>query len=71
MDLPNKPLLRPDEVADFFRVKVRVIYKWVDEGKIKGAVRIAGRTIRIPKESVIECQERIDDEGAEICTRIR
>ena len=48
-NLPNKALLRPDEVADYFRVKVRVIYKWVDEGRIKGAVRVAGRTIRIPR----------------------
>ena len=61
--LPNKALLRPDEVAAYFRVKVRVIYKWVDEGRIKGAVRVAGRTIRIPRESVVECQEKVDDEG--------
>ena len=62
-DLPDKALLRPDEVADYFRVKIRVIYKWVDEGRIKGAVRVAGRTIRIPRESVVECQEKVDDEG--------
>lgn len=69
--LPNKALLRPDEVADYFRVKVRVIYKWVDEGRIKGAVRVAGRTIRIPRESVVECQEKVEDEGVEECTHIR
>jgi excisionase family DNA binding protein len=66
-DLPNKALLRPDEVAAYFRVKVRVIYKWVDEGRIRGAVRVAGRTIRIPRESVVECQKNVEDEGVNIC----
>ena len=70
-DLPDKALLRPDEVADYFRVKIRVIYKWVDEGRIKGAVRVAGRTIRIPRESVVECQERVEDEGVEECMPTR
>jgi excisionase family DNA binding protein len=50
-DLPQKPLLRVDEVAAYFDVTVRTIYLWIDHGlleaeKYKGA-------IRVPRESIL------------------
>lgn len=48
--LPNKDLLRPNEVAIYFSVSRKTIYSWVDTGKIE-AVKVNG-FIRIPRESV-------------------
>jgi excisionase family DNA binding protein len=48
--LPDKPLLRVDEVADHFGVSRSAIYLWIDHGKL-----IAGKyggLIRIKKEEV-------------------
>jgi excisionase family DNA binding protein len=49
-DLPDKDLLRPDEVAKYFSLSVKTIYGWIDTGRID-AVRIAG-TLRIRNEAV-------------------
>jgi excisionase family DNA binding protein len=49
-ELPEKSLLRPDEVALFWRVSVKTVYRWIDMGII-GAVKKAG-TVRIPREKV-------------------
>ena len=46
-DLPAKSLLRPDEVAKFWRVSTKTIYRWIDMG-ILPAIKKGG-TIRIPK----------------------
>lgn len=43
--LPAKALLRPDEVADFFRISRNTIYAWIDSGDLK-AFKVRG-TIRI------------------------
>lgn len=51
--LPKKALYTPGEVADFFRVSVRAIYKWHDEGKIKG-LKISEKVLRIPRQEVVE-----------------
>jgi len=48
--LPKKELLRPDEVADYLRVKRRTIYRWIEAGKIE-AVKTNG-LLRIPREAV-------------------
>ncbi len=42
----RKDLLRPDEIADYFRLSRKTIYAWVSQGKIE-SVKING-TIRIP-----------------------
>lgn len=42
---------RPGEVAEMFRVSVKTVYNWVDQGKME-AEKIAGRTLRIPGESI-------------------
>ncbi len=55
--LPNKALLRPDEVADYFSVDVRTVYLWIEEGVIQNAVKITKKTIRIPREEVIRMQK--------------
>jgi len=46
-DLPNKTLLRPDEVAAFWSVSVKTIYRWIDLG-IMEAVKKGG-TVRVPR----------------------
>ena len=45
--LPQKELLRPDEVAAFWSVSVKTIYRWIDLG-ILPAVKKGG-TVRVPK----------------------
>jgi excisionase family DNA binding protein len=55
MELPDKELLRIDEVADFFSVTDRTIRLWLDHGHLE-AERIAGKTIRITRKSVLTCR---------------
>jgi excisionase family DNA binding protein len=52
INLPDKNLFRPKEVADYLQVSIRTIYQWITEGKIE-AVRIAGTTLRISREAII------------------
>ena len=47
-ELPNKTFLRPDEVAAFWRVHVKTVYRWIDLG-IMPAER-KGRTLRVRYE---------------------
>ncbi len=47
-DLPDKKYLRPDEVAAFWRVSVKTIYRWIDLGILPGVKK--GGTLRIPRE---------------------
>lgn len=49
-ELPNKELLRPDEVAAFFGVTKSTIYRWCDID-ILHAVKIRG-TVRITRGSI-------------------
>jgi len=56
-ELPNKPLLRPDEVAAFWRVSVKTVYRWIDEGIIPGVKK--GGTVRVSREDV----EKGDDDS--------
>jgi excisionase family DNA binding protein len=51
-DLPNKPLLRADEVAPFLRVTRKTIYLWVQEGKLQG-YKVNG-VVRIPRSGVLK-----------------
>ena len=50
--LPNKALLRPDEVAAYFSVTERTIRSWIKTGKIE-AIKIVG-TVRIPREAILK-----------------
>jgi len=47
-ELPKKELLRPDEVAAFWSVSVKTIYRWIDLGIIPGVKK--GGTVRVPRE---------------------
>lgn len=49
-DLPNKSLLRIDEVASYFDVTRQTIYLWIDHGLLV-AEKYRG-VIRIPIESI-------------------
>jgi excisionase family DNA binding protein len=54
-DLPNKELLRVEEVAAYFRVARSTVYLWIDHG-ILAAEKYHGGTIRVPRESVLHCR---------------
>lgn len=56
-DLPNKTLLRPDEVAKFFGVCVRTIYNWIEKGWLT-AYRPGDKSTRITRESCLDHLER-------------
>lgn len=46
--LPNKELLRVDEVATFWRVSTKTIYRWIDLGIIPAEKK--GGTVRVRHE---------------------
>ncbi len=50
--LPQKDLLRPDEVATYFRVSLRTVYRWIDEGKLK-ALKVGKKVTRIKRDAVL------------------
>ena len=59
-DLPNRTLLRVEEVADFFRVRNRTIYLWIEHGHLE-AERTPGKMIRVTRESVLKCRLPYDN----------
>lgn len=52
IDLPEKRLFRPKEVAECLCVSRRTIYAWCENGKLD-FIRING-VIRIPRVAIIE-----------------
>ena len=51
IDLPDRTLLRPSEVASFFRVSTKTVYRWYRTGaiegiKVKGSLLIYRHSIR-------------------------
>jgi excisionase family DNA binding protein len=56
--LPDKTLLRPDEVAEFLSVSVKTVYRWYHAGVIDGTK--FQRSLRIYRESVVRL---LDGEG--------
>ncbi len=57
IDLPQKALLRVDEVAAYFDVTERTIRLWIEHGLLE-AEKIVG-SIRIPREAVEKCRVKI------------
>lgn len=55
IDLPDKKLLRVEEVANYWSVTVRTIYLWLEHGQLE-AVRTPGRSIRITRDSALKCK---------------
>jgi excisionase family DNA binding protein len=60
-DLPDKTLLRPDEVAAYYSVKVRTVRGWIATGKLD-AVKIAGGLLRIRRDDMIKIESTPPDE---------
>jgi len=56
-DLPNKRLLRVDEVANFFSVTERTIRLWITHGYLE-TEKIIG-TVRILRDSVLKCRIKV------------
>jgi len=50
-DLPDKALLRPDEVAAYYSVSVKTVRGWIATGKLE-AIKIAGGLLRIRRETI-------------------
>ena len=58
--LPDKPNLRPDEVAEFFDTSVKNLKRWIKDGKYFDPSRILkfdGGGLRFPREEVIRVYE--------------
>ena len=51
MPLPDKVLLRPDQVATYWSVTVRTIYRWIEQDTLP-VVRTPGGQIRIPRAAM-------------------
>ena len=51
-DLPDKTLLRPDEVAIFLSVSSKTIYRWYRSGLIRGTK--VKRSLRIYRDSILK-----------------
>lgn len=49
-DLPQKPLLRVDEVATYFDVTEKTIYLWIDHGLLEAEKY--KRVIRVTRKSI-------------------
>jgi len=49
--LPDKELLRPDEVAKYYSVAKSTVYVWIETGKLE-AVKVGGKLLRIPREAL-------------------
>lgn len=49
--LPNKELLRPDEIATYYSVNVKTVRGWISTGKLE-AIKIAGGLLRIRREAI-------------------
>jgi excisionase family DNA binding protein len=61
-ELPNKALLRPGEVAEYFSVTIRTIYNWIDKGKLEakkvfGVLRVTHKSVEEAEKSPYEYKE--------------
>lgn len=55
VEIPDKARFRPDEAAVILDMSVKTIYSWISTGKME-AVRIGGRSLRIPREEIVKMQ---------------
>jgi excisionase family DNA binding protein len=51
VEIPDKQLLRPDEVARLFDVTLQTVYNWCEAGVLEG-MKIGG-VLRITRESIV------------------
>lgn len=54
--LPNKELLRVDEVADYLRISRSTVYLWIQHGILSDVEKYTNGVVRIPRESVLKCR---------------
>lgn len=50
--LPQKELLRPDEVAVYLNISRSTVYRWIEEGKLP-AKKVGEKLIRIPRKALV------------------
>jgi DNA invertase Pin-like site-specific DNA recombinase len=55
-ELPLRTMLRPSEVASFFRVSERTVYRWFELGLIEG-IRM-NKSLRIIRGSILTLLQR-------------
>ena len=60
--LPQRALLRVDEVAAFYRVSRQAVYRWIREGDVD-VTQTPGGTFRIVRESLINMKRRNGSRG--------
>jgi len=53
IELPNKKLFRPDELAEIFGVSKQTVYLWIETGELE-VVRIGKKTIRIKRSEAMK-----------------
>jgi excisionase family DNA binding protein len=51
-DLPDKTLLRPNDVASFLSVSLKTVYRWHRLGTIRG-IKVKG-SLRIYRDSIMK-----------------
>lgn len=52
MDLPDRELLRPSEVARFLGVSTKTVYRWCDMGLLE-AYKLS-KSVRVLRSSLLE-----------------
>ena len=50
-DLPDKDLLRPDEVAEYFRISVKTVRRWIKKGTL-ASIKV-NNIVRVPRSAAI------------------
>jgi excisionase family DNA binding protein len=48
--LPEKKYLSPQEVADFYGLRIKTLYGWIAEGKVDADRIGPGKVLRIKRE---------------------
>jgi excisionase family DNA binding protein len=57
-ELPDKPRLNVKEVAEFWGVDPRTVYRWIEKGVIVAVKK--GGSLRIPRESALEYKDMLE-----------
>ncbi len=64
----GKRLLRVEEAAEFLSVSRWTIYRWVEDGRLRGA-KIGKSSLRIFRESIVGLVESSENHASETRTR--
>lgn len=58
--LPQKAYYRPDEIAEYYQVSRSTVYLWIETGRLT-ATKIAGTSVRIPREALQEIVQEVGE----------